>query len=309
VVPIMTVNRAKPFNVTLIQPSAYVHASALVEAADYVSASLRACGYAADRTTNAISPKAVNIVFCSHILDSELAAQIPRGSIIFNSERLVGDRDWPVRNPAYKALLQQHFVWDYSLRNLECIQHPNKAFVQFGYLEALRRRDLPRTPHHSLLFYGAITPWREHVLHELNRRGVNVRVLFGVYGEARDREMLSAWAVLNLHKERDESVFEPVRCFYPLINQVPVFSERVNDPTADFFGGAVFFVPAERLPEEIEGHLRNPKEFAALSEGMLKSFRSRSGNDVLRSAVEQYLKWEATSAAQARASRDSASNC
>jgi hypothetical protein len=102
----MTPNTSQAFNVTLIHPRGYVHAAALTEAAAYVCASLRACGYTAGRTTNTIARNAVNIVFCAHMLARDQAAQIPSDSIIFNSERLVGEADWPIKHPPYQELLR-----------------------------------------------------------------------------------------------------------------------------------------------------------------------------------------------------------
>jgi hypothetical protein len=53
----------KPFNVTLLHPAGFIHALALKEAADYLHATLNACGYRAVRTVNHVAGDAVNISY------------------------------------------------------------------------------------------------------------------------------------------------------------------------------------------------------------------------------------------------------
>ncbi len=50
-----------------------------------------------------------------------------------------------------------------------------------------------------------------------------------------DAMLLRAWAVLNLHKADDTIAFAPIRCFYPLINGIPVISEDTTDASATPF--------------------------------------------------------------------------
>jgi hypothetical protein len=57
---------------------------------------------------------------------------------------------------------------------------------------------------------------------------------------------------LNLHKSGDRSVFEPVRCFYPLINRIPVISEPFSrEPLTEPFERSVLIAGAETLLDDI----------------------------------------------------------
>jgi hypothetical protein len=58
---------------------------------------------------------------------------------------------------------------------------------------------------------------------------------------------------LNLHKSDALSVFEPVRCFYPLINRVPVISEPFShEPLTEPFERSVLIAGATTLLEDIQ---------------------------------------------------------
>jgi hypothetical protein len=279
----------KPFNVTLVHPEAYVHSLALKEAADYVHSTLVDLGYPSVRTTNLVTPEAYNIVFCAHLLDRATAAAIPADSIIFNSEQLEDTDGWHLRGGVYQEILSRYFVWDYSQRNAASIPHDDKCVVPFLYRRELLRSDLPRIPGPSLLFYGAITPHRRELLRALHGRGIPVELLFGQYGNERDLRMRNAWAILNLHKDAPIA-FEPIRCFYPLINEVPVISEEVEDASVQAFRGAVFFFDPPSLIDGIKGLHDDPVQFHARSRIMLDHFKRQSPAADFSAAVERFFE-------------------
>jgi len=215
-------------NVVWIRPPGYVHAYALAELVEYLVAELGAA-----LAINAIDPDAQNIVVGAHLLGD---AVLPASTVIFNSEPL-GGHAWP----GYPALLARHRVWDYAIANRVHVPHDRFDVLPFAYCEALRRTQLVHRPGDALLFYGVITPYRRAILDGLRARGVAIDTVTGEYGTGRDVRMMRARAVLNLHKTEDRSVFEPVRCFYPLINGVPVISEPTTDPSAEPFREAMVF--------------------------------------------------------------------
>jgi hypothetical protein len=248
------------FNVVLIQPPGYVHALALQEAAEYLHHNLLAHGRRSQLSVNHLAPDARNVILCAHLLEPEHLAQLPPDTIIFNSEQLCDRAGWHFASGTYQQLLDRHHVWDYSHANLPWITHPRKAVIPFAYCEALVRTDVARGADDSLVFYGALTERRLRILDELGERGIAVTAMFGHYGAPRDRDIFAARAVLNLHKSDDASVFEPIRCFYPLINQVPVISEASTDPTADGFRDAMWFLPRETFASELARVLTDPEE-------------------------------------------------
>jgi hypothetical protein len=98
-----------------------------------------------------------------------------------------------------------------------------------------------------------------------------VEAIYGQYAFQRDTKMLSSWAVLNLHKEDVAVAFEPIRCFYSLINEVPVISEDVHDPSTEAFRESIFFFNPASLVDGIRRLHENPDLFAERSRAMLAS--------------------------------------
>jgi hypothetical protein len=280
----------KSFNVTVIQPATYVHSLALKEAADYIAATLLACGQTTARTTNQLGRNAHNIIFCAHKLRHEDIAKIPSDSIIFNSEQLEDPDAWSPQARAYQEMLSRFFVWDYSPRNLDKITHQNKCLIPFRYCKELLRPDIKREQGSSLLFYGAATLRRARILEELRSSGVPVEVLFGQYGAQRDARLMRSWAVLNLHKSDDTAAFEPIRCFYPLINAVPIISEDAEDTTADAFRSAVFFFDQPSLIDGVKSLYSDPQSFGERSRAMLDSFKQTSPVPDVAAAVDRFFQ-------------------
>lgn len=278
----------KPFNVTLIQPPGYVHARALAEAATYLHWALSACGRPAALTTNQFGPNAVNVLLCAHLLPDATLAKIPPDSIVFNSEQLDDPASRCPNHEGYRQVLDRCFVWDYSQANLFEVPHERKAVVPFGYCDALRRRDLRREAGDTLLFYGSASPRRREIVRALEAAGIPVTWLFGEYGGERDAKMLRCWAVLNLHKCDDTSTFEPIRCFYPLINDVPVISEEVDDATANGFRSSMYFFDAHSLVEGVTRLYADGYEFRRASSAMLAEFRRQSPLAGMSAAIEGF---------------------
>ena len=281
--------RPKPFNITLLHPPGFIHAHALKEAADYVHATIRACGYQSIRTVNHVAGDAHNVIFCAHLLKRELIEKIPPDTIVFNSESLEDSGERQFYSDAYGELLGRFYVWDYSYRNLPLIPHDKKAVIPFLHCEELKRSDIPRRHGSSLLFYGRMTERRRDVLNGLQRRGVPVKAIFGEYDFQRDLHMLGAWAILNLHKSDDTRAFEPIRCFYPLINGIPVISEGVIDASADAFKDAVFFLERGALIEGISALCANRQDFDERSRAMLAKFTKKDPLPAMAAAIEKFL--------------------
>jgi hypothetical protein len=279
----------KPFNVTLIQPPAFIHSLALKEAADYVHATLGNCGYACNRSVNTVSEDAFNILFCAHLLNGEQIPKIPPDSIIFNSEQLEDDDERRHYSVVYRELLGRMFVWDYSVRNLPLIPHDGKSLIPFLHCEALKRSDIPREHGTSLLFYGRMTTRRVSILQDLGRNGIPVQVMFGKYARERDVEMLRARAILNLHKNDETETFEPIRCFYPLINEVPVISESASDPASAAYSDSIYFFDRASLIQEIKNLFCDPTAFQERSRGMLAEFKKKDPLPAVAAAVETFL--------------------
>jgi hypothetical protein len=278
----------KPFHVTLIQPAGYVHALALAEVVEYVAALLGAAGYAVQRAVNRIAPDAHNVIACGHLLTNEQVAALPADTIAINCEPLADPGAWHFASGAYRRLLAACHVWDASLANLPLVGHERTAFLPLRHCAALVR-PLARAPGDAVVFYGSLTPRRTELLRELRVAGVAVRVLHGRYGEARDRELVRARAVLNLHQADATHIFEAVRCFYPLCNRIPVISEELaGDPTLDAYRDAAFFVPRAAFARDVAALLARD-DFAARAEAQADHFARTDATAAIASAAARFL--------------------
>lgn len=284
------------FNVTLIQPPGYAHAHALGEVWTYLADVLQRAGYPARTSVNHLSLSEHNIVLCGHLLRGEQLSRLPANTIIFNSEKLEQRDGWYFAGGGYGTLLQNFTVWDYSARNIAFVPHARKAQIPLYHSPALRRAH-PRNADGPLLFYGCMTERRAEILKSLQRAGVRIGVLkFGCYGEARDRAMFQSSAVLNLHTDAERTVFEPVRCFHPLINGIPVITEEFHDePMFEIYRRAAFVV-GDDPADAIATLLADPVAFQAEAARRCTAFASADPLPAVRSAVASYLDSGQTSA-------------
>jgi hypothetical protein len=279
------------FNVTLIQPERYIFSLALKEAAEYLCAMLRQCGFDAQFSTNQLRQGEHNVILCAHLLGAGDLPRIPRDSIVFNSEPLGKDDQWHFASEIYSRILAQFYVWDYAHRNLARIEHARKDTIPFWYCPELVRTGTPARRSRSLLFYGAPTPRRRTLLSGIAAKGVEVKFMHGMYDVQRDAEMFDAWAVLNLHKTDDDAVFEPIRCFYPLTNRVPVISEEVRgDAMADEFRDSMFFFDRESIADRILALYDDDRAFAEKTVEQFRNFESKSAQGFIRAAVDRYMQ-------------------
>ncbi len=280
----------KPFQVVLVQPAGYAFSLALAEAAEYVAYMLRACGHEAQVALNGLRGDAHNVVFCGHLMNRGDVAQLPPDTILFNSEPLARQDAWHLGSDVYRDALARHHVWDYAQRNADAIPHARKDVLPFWYCAALARVRPAAAERKALLFYGVPTPWRRTVLGEIAAAGVEVQYMHNGFGPARDAVLWNARAVLNLHKTGDNAVFEPIRCFYPLINRIPVIGEEVaGDPAADAFRDSMFFLPREGIGEAIRGLLADDAAFTAATSAQLDKFAGKSAVPQFRAALERYF--------------------
>jgi hypothetical protein len=282
---------AKPFNVVLVQPAGYAFSLALAEAAEYVAAMVRACGHAAQVSVNGLRGDAHNVVFCGHLMNRGDVAQLPADTIVFNSEPLARQDTWHAGSDVYQQTLGRFRVWDYAQRNLDAIEHARKDVLPFWYCRDLVRPRPATTHRKALLFYGVPTPWRRAILAEIAQAGIDVQFMHNGFGPQRDAVMWNAWAVLNVHKSEDNAVFEPIRCFYPLINRVPVIGEEVRgDAAADAFRDAMFFVPRHGIAQAIRALRDDAAAFGETTATQFANFERKSAVGHFRAALDRYFE-------------------
>lgn len=277
---------ARPWNVTQIMPRGYVHAHALDDVAEYLTAMLGTCGLGVTRTTNHIDVASINVVVGAHLLAAEHVAGLPADTIVFNSEQLA-QADNPLITPPYRQALARFRVWDYSATNPPLISHSRVTVIPFAYCPAMVRTGV-RAPGDGLVFHGVLTPRRHAILSALRAAGVRLEVAFTEYGTARDVRLFRARAVLDLRKADDTAAATPIRCFYPLTNGVPVIAETSGDPTIAAFSDVMWSFDAAALPAAVAALWADPVAFAAEAERRCARFAARTATAEIAAAITEH---------------------
>ena len=282
--------RKPTINVCLLQPPGYIHALALLEAAEYVAEKCRLAGYAAGLSKNRMVATGLNIVFGAHIKPAN-NQDFPPNTVIFNTEQIPEKNIWI--NSEYKHCLDRHFVWDYSNANLAHL-HDRTQRVDFFHVDRLKRIVLPEQREFDLVFYGSMNARRKAILEKLGSRGLKIHTIFGLYGPERDAHLRRARAVLNLHFY-DSQIFQQIRAFYALSNGLPVISENFPEDSAPSLYKDVIFTPgSERFDDFAAKLLDQNARFESESRTKLKIFHASIDNAefnrVLEKTVDEVLR-------------------
>lgn len=174
---------------------------------------------------NQITPGRTPIIFGAHHLSPAQIAQLPADAVLYNFEQLLPGYHW--FQPSYIELLRRYQVWDYAAPNVRWLHAsgvaPTAVHLPPGYVPQWTRIP-PAQEDVDVLFFGLVSPRRRTVLESIEARGMRLKVLTGVYGEARDAWIARAKIVLNLRLE-DSGHFESLRVNYLLANRKAVVTE------------------------------------------------------------------------------------
>jgi hypothetical protein len=219
------------YNICLIQPGNYIHTLAFSELGELIFFSLKELGIEATMGFNRVDQNFKNIIIGCHLLNPNLIDQIPKNTIILNTEQIYSDATSWNKNIFFWA--ERFEVWDYSEKNIQKFNEMNLKnikILKIGFQKELIRLNHNKNKDIDILFYGSLNQRRKEILDELETHGLKIKVLFGVYGKERDAWIERSKIVLN-HHFYNSHIFEIVRVFYLLTNSVAVVGE-VNETTS-----------------------------------------------------------------------------
>ena len=159
--------------------------------------------------------------------------KLPSRFIYYNTEQLTRKFLRFVKeyiNINIKSIVE---VWDYSQSNIEILaQHsivaryvPLKTPKWYSdKLQTIRNEGII----YDIGFCGTLTPRREHIIKELKKRGLKLRVITA-FGYERDNELAKCKLHINIHSEDDYKIFESARCDAWLSIGIPIISEHSID--------------------------------------------------------------------------------
>ena len=264
------------FNVLVVQPPLYLHYEAYMGAAHLICCGLRRLGYEAATSKNQLDRAGTNIIVGAHCLDPALLEELPRESIIYNTEMVV--RDHPFIADLI-PFVERFETWDYSPVNIEAwrargVSRPVR-WLRPGYVPESTTID-PSTPADiDILFYGLVNGRRYDILKAITDAGLKVRIVNNAYGDERSALIARSRIILNLHS-RPDSMFEYARVLQALSNHRALVTEHGNydDIDADLREGIAAGTAAE-LPTICRELLADDARRAALAERGFEVFSRR----------------------------------
>ena len=274
--------KSTKFNICIVQPKDYIHSLAFLELSELLHYALLELGHQSSIHINRVENDATNIIIGCHLLDPKIIDDIPKTSIIINTEQIYKDKmEW---NKNIYAWTQKFTTWDYSQKNVSALHElgiSNCKILKIGFQKELSRLNMASQPDIDVLFYGSINPRRQKVLDELKALGLKTEILFGVYGKERDSYIERSKIVINLHHYESE-IFEIVRVFYLLTNSVAVLGE-VNSTTTidDYILKCIFPSTYENLTGSCLELLQKPNDLNDLRKNAFELFSKCSQSSFL----------------------------
>ena len=290
----------KKINLNIICPTPeWTHYQCIREVIIYFDYYLNKMGFEVAISKNNFNMDSINIVFFAFFLPFDF--DIPKNTIIFNTEDLNKSKDQSQmmgamqeagRDKFYFDLLEKFPVIDWSYHNLDKINNQNKIHLPLLFCEKLKTNFL-RTNKQYFLFVGALTDYRKKILLQLSKK-IDLRTIDtetgSDYGFYRDKLIMEACAIINLHKNEEVDCFESVRCFYPLINKVPVISEEVNFHKKDnYYHDSVFFIKKKLFISEFLNLINDKVEFENKSKIKLSNFEKKDGYNSFKNSIFKIL--------------------
>lgn len=274
------IESARNWVVSIAQRAGYQHSLALLEAAESMVFALRSLGLQATMGPPSQAADAL-LLFGAHLLSPGVA--LPAGTVIFNLEQLTDWSKQPEAKP-YFDLMARFPVWDYSQANVDVLRaagHQRVSHVPLGYVPELARvRAVPKQDI-DVLFYGSRNERRNHVLAQLQARGLKVQALFGVYGEQRDQYIGRAKVVLNTHFY-ESGTFETARVSYLLTNRKAVVCEHsMMNPDDEALRDGMAYVPYDGLVQACEDLVKDEAERKRLELRGFELFSARPQTAIL----------------------------
>ncbi|MBF0322069.1 MAG: methyltransferase domain-containing protein [Magnetococcales bacterium] len=278
------------YAVVLIQPEGFKHAAALQEVAECVFYGLQELVLTCVWSVNKFLPDHVNIVIGGHLLDEGSIRLLPPHVILYNME--VVDSRSTLMSERYVHLLRRYPVWDYSEDNVAQLKEmgvTDARFVKLGYADRLTRIPYNENKDIDVLFYGSINEARGCILTELKRAGLVVKVLYGIYGDERDKLIARSKVILNMHFHKAQ-IFEMARVFYLLSNQQAVVAEinpetRIDEAIVE----AVRGVPFDQLVDVTMALVQDAERRTALAKKGMEIMQRQRESAILAQALGRPL--------------------
>lgn len=217
---------------------------------------VRLCGAIPVISRNTIDPGALNILWGAGTHQSPSFASLLEhcnefNTIIFNMEQI--NSGSPLVTEEYLHFLSLFRVLDYSFHNILALrksypfiraeEFPLLPSPEFSYDHESTKSNFS----YHFAFYGAMNSRRKYVLENIQKHGVRIKIIEGMYGKQLSKELLECHAVLNIHAY-EAGIFESARALRPVAMGIPMVSEASHLPQLiDWRSAPIKFVDYDAL--------------------------------------------------------------
>ena len=161
---------------------------------------------------------------------------LPPSFIYYNTEQLTSKKNKLKLDYIINYIKKHNIkeVWDYSKSNIELFLN-NSIVAKYVPLQTPKSYSdkLQNYRNEGIVydvgFCGSVTQRRQDIFNELRKNNINVKVIYPVFGEERDKELAKCKILINIHAEEDYNIFESSRCDAWLSIGVPIISENSLD--------------------------------------------------------------------------------
>ena len=127
-------------------------------------------------------------------------------------------------------------------------------------------------------------------MNELKSAGLNVRHLFGCYGEERDNYIARSKIILNIHYY-PTNIFEMARAFYLLINKKAVVSElSPNSEVPGYIESSICFSKYDDLVRKCKEIVENTEIRKKYESYGYENFKNHLETEFLKKTLELTFK-------------------
>jgi len=294
----------------------YPNVACFVDYVRAVVAALRQLGHeVVPPTTNGVDVdrSARPIVFGAqnqHSVDDprDPGSFLPANAILYNSEQTGARGMDPKRIFDAVKTWRKRVVWDYSEENAKVLRAMGCEHVvhcPVGYHQVMERITPlpPEKEDIDVLFYGSVASPesifgvqkdgitlldRGRILKDCARAGLNVKHVFGIYGDKLDTFIARSKVVLNLHYY-EGAVFEIFRCSQLFANKKCVVSEDggCDDQLEQLAKRSTLYVARKDIVEACKTLVADQKARRAQAERGYEVFKEISLTENIRQALTQ----------------------
>jgi hypothetical protein len=279
------------FLIGIVKMGSNVHSQCFLDVAKALASALRALGHEVEYATEEaqrLRPGRLILFGANNIQDVD--GSFPKDAIIFNTEQVAS-----IADPRYFMQnfdgFTSHVVWDYSRANQKVLKEHGMQHVvhcPIGYIGTMTSIFNVQNPDIDVLYYGSVNARRRKILDELDRTGMRIERLFGIYGDERDAVIARSKVIVNLHYY-DHAVFEIFRVSHLLANRKCVVTEGGLRDTEleDFARKATCYVPYDDVVANCKWLVENEPDRKAIEDAGFREFKKIDFIKSVKNALEQ----------------------